>query len=62
MGENATTNTILVLLLVVVVGFIVWFMTMRNADTTPEDSGSNAALELNIGDNGGSEESGAPQE
>ena len=44
---NATTNTILVILLVIIVGFVVWYMTASRAPETQEEDG--ASLELNFG-------------
>lgn len=52
--DNATTNIILILLLVVAVGFIVWFMTMRGGGT-PAPANDGGTLELNVGTNGGGE-------
>lgn len=45
--KGNTTNTILVLLLVIVVGFVVWYATMRNEAAKDDPSG----LNINIGDN-----------
>ncbi len=49
-NENtSTTNAILVILLVIVVGFVVWFATMRNdrVDTVNEGDTS-PSLEVNL--------------
>lgn len=45
--KGSTTNTILVLLLVAVVGFFVWYVTMRT-EKTPDGA---RGLQINIGDN-----------
>jgi hypothetical protein len=45
MQKGSTTNTILVLLLVVVVGFVVWYATMRHEEQKQDTSG----LNINIG-------------
>ncbi len=62
-NENtATTNTILVILLVIVVGFIVWFAVGRGntaSDATP--SSPSATLQVNLPDsNSGATTGGAP--
>ncbi|MEK7641883.1 MAG: hypothetical protein AAB365_02720 [Patescibacteria group bacterium] len=49
---NSTTNAILVILLVIVVAFAVWYMTMRTA-TAPVEDGAN--IELNLGGSSGQE-------
>lgn len=49
--SNATTNTILVILLVVIVGFIVWYMMSRDA-VEPAPETENSVLEVNVGDEG----------
>jgi hypothetical protein len=50
--NNATTNAILVILLVLVVGFIVWFMVGRNSVPAGDDNTPNIQVDLNGGDNG----------
>jgi len=36
MQKGNTTNTVLVILLVVVVGFVVWYMTKKTEESKPE--------------------------
>ena len=43
MQKGNTTNTVLVILLVIIVAFGVWYMTSNNAPETPEP-----AIELNL--------------
>jgi hypothetical protein len=51
--NNSTTNAILVILLVLVVGFIVWFVMGRDAAPV-DDGGANIQVDLNGGgDNNG---------
>jgi hypothetical protein len=50
MNENtSTTNAILVILLVIVVGFIVWFMVGRQSVTPAADTTPGTSLEVNLG-------------
>jgi hypothetical protein len=46
--DTSITNTILVILLVIVVAFIVWFFVKGNVNTntTPSD---NSGLQINVG-------------
>ena len=47
-NASATTNAILVILLVLVAGFIVWFVTTRGDSPAPADSGAGPSLEVNL--------------
>jgi uncharacterized protein HemX len=44
---SGTTNAILVILVVVIVGFGVWYMT--KSDTKPETTNNEPKLEINLG-------------
>lgn len=47
--KGSTTNTLLILVLVIIVGFVVWYATahqVKNEDT------SGPSVELNLGGNG----------
>lgn len=54
-SNSATTNAILVILLVLVVGFIVWFVAARGdaGPATVNDNTDSPALEVNLGDDDG---------
>ncbi len=48
-GNNSTTNAILVILVVVLVGFGVWYMTMRyNRAPAPQET-QDSGLQINVG-------------
>ena len=51
---SATTNAILVILLVIIVGFAVWYVTIREHGTSDDDK---AGLQINLG---GSNNGGTP--
>lgn len=61
-NTSATTNAILVILLVLVVGFIVWFVAARGngAPATVNDNADSPSLEVNLGNdaNGGTDNGG----
>ncbi len=50
--NNSTTNAILVILVVIVVGFIVWFVMARKAPAIETTSGTPASLNVNLGGTG----------
>ena len=49
--NNATTNAILVILLVLVVGFIVWFIVGRR-DVAPTTGGTGPSINVDLGGQG----------
>lgn len=50
--KGNTTNTILVILLVIVAGFVVWYVTIRNKQ--PADTGTSIDVNLGSGSSNGS--------
>lgn len=49
---NTATTIIMVLVLVILVGFVVWFMTSRTG-VAPAPASDGPSLELNVGSTGG---------
>ncbi len=47
--DNSTANIVMVILLVIVVGFVVWFFTNGRAVDTVDTPRENSNLEINVG-------------